>query len=47
MKAGRTILQTEKGNEMPLQMSLVRSIETLEDGRVQVVLVREETPLMA
>jgi flagellar hook-associated protein 1 FlgK len=38
--AGRTILQTEKGNEMPLQMSLVRSIETLEDGRVQVVLVR-------
>ncbi|HHY81569.1 MAG TPA: flagellar hook-associated protein FlgK [Clostridiales bacterium] len=37
---GKTLLQTEKGNEMPFQLSVVRSVKTLEDGNIQVTLVR-------
>lgn len=37
---GRTLLGIDKEDEMPLEMSVVRNMETLDDGSVKVTLVR-------
>jgi len=38
---GKTILQPDKGNEVPLEISVVRSVEFLDDDSVRITLTRK------